>query len=160
MDSSMNKGYVMLARQIVDSEIFEKPATWLKIFIYLLIQAQHEPYKKLKRGQCYTTYAAISRDCGVKRGEIYRALRHAKSVNMIVTERGTRGIVVTICNYNTYQDNDHYKSDSKRDGKRDKTVTAACQGRDTINKECNNETPYGDLKEIQPPKEWMEQHAH
>lgn len=149
----------MLARQIIDSEIFEKPATWFKIFIFLLIQAQHEPYKKLKRGQVHTTYAAIGKACGVKRGEIYRALRHARSVNMIVTEKATRGIVVTICNYDTYQNNSHYKSDRKRDGNSDRSVTAACQERDTINKECKNEKPlYGDLKEIQLPKEWYEQH--
>ncbi|KKK78988.1 hypothetical protein LCGC14_2838030 [marine sediment metagenome] len=117
MDTPMRIGYVLLARQIVDSEIFGKPASWLKIFIYLVTQAQYEPYKKLLRGQCYTTYADIAQACGVTRGQIDHATRFMKSKKMLATRKATRGMVVTICNYDTYQDTGRYQSDAESDTK-------------------------------------------
>jgi hypothetical protein len=140
----MNKGYVMLARQIVDSAIFGKPAVWLKIFIFLLIQAQHETYKKLKRGQCYTTYAVISEVCGATRNEIDHAIRFMKKAQMLATQKATRGMVVTIRKYDTYQSINHYKSDSKSDRKATRPPvcgdTEATQKRHDKGRmeECNN----------------------
>ena len=122
MDNLMDKGYVMIARQLVDSEIFEKPASWLKILIFLLIQAQHKPYKRLKRGQCYTTYASISEACKVTRSEVDHAIRYMKKTQMLATQKATRGMVVTICNYDTYQDVTVYRSDSKSDTKATQTT--------------------------------------
>lgn len=149
----------MLARQIVDSEIFEKPASWLKIFIFLLTQAQYEPYKKLKRGQCYTTYAEISGACGATKSEVDHAIRFMKKAEMVATVKATRGMVVTIYNYDTYQNPANYKSDSNSDTKATQGQFAATQKRQDKGRIEEDKEPYGDLKEIQPPKEWTEQHG-
>ena len=142
----MHKGYVMLARQIVDSEIFTKPAAWLKIFLYLLIQAQFEPYRTLKRGQCHARYSDISEACGVTRHEIDHAIRFMKKAQMLATTKATRGMIVTICNYETYQCAALYESDTKSE------VKATQKRHDKVRRKELKKYTYGDLKLIEIPE--------
>lgn len=156
----------MVARQLVKSEIFEKPAMWLKIFLFLLIEAQHEPYKQLKRGQCYTTYAVITKACKASKSEIDHAIRYMKKAHMLATQRATRGMVVSICNYETYQNPKSYRSDSPRDSEATGGPFAATQKRhDKVRmEECINKTgiilnPMSDLREAESPEQWRARHG-
>ena len=59
-------GCILLSRKILENELFkDTPPAYFKVFIWLLLKAQHKPYKKLKRGQLWTTYRAIALACGV-----------------------------------------------------------------------------------------------
>jgi hypothetical protein len=44
-------GCILLARKIIESEIWDKPPLYIKIWIFLLTSAQHSKYKGLRRGQ-------------------------------------------------------------------------------------------------------------
>lgn len=113
----MIRGATLWARRTLESAIFHKPPVWFKIWFFLVSQAQHKDYKGLKRGQCYVTYATICLQCAATRNEVDHAIRYMKKEEMLATRKATRGMVVTISNYETYQNMSNYKSDSKSDSK-------------------------------------------
>jgi hypothetical protein len=61
-------GCILIARKIIDSAIWEKPPLYMKVWVYLLVKAQHSDYKKLKRGQLVTSIPEIMDDVSWKVG--------------------------------------------------------------------------------------------
>ncbi len=141
----MNKGYIILARKIADSEIFDKPAKWFKIFVYLVIKASHKDRGNLKRGQCFMSYETICRQCRTSNSVVDHAIRWMKKTRMLATQKATGGMIVTVVNYHTYQEPTSYASDSKSETKAtDPPVcgeTKAIQKRHHITniKQCKND---------------------
>ncbi|HGF8355583.1 TPA: hypothetical protein QFG09_001488 [Enterococcus faecium] len=137
-------GAIFVARKLNSSAIFQKPPLYLKVWMFLLTQAQHKDYKGLKRGQLFTSIPQIQKAVSWKVG--YRTetptkkqifgildwLRFPSEGNdegnamepMIVTTKVTHGLLITICNYNVYQSlsnyegNDGSNSDSHTKGLR------------------------------------------
>ncbi len=123
-------GYILLSRKIIESEIWQKPPLYLKVWIYLLSRAQHTSFKKLIRGQLWITIAEIQEACSYMVGyrketpsekqirSILNWLRnpYEETTNvptkdsMIVITKGTRGMLITIENFNIYQDSKNYES--------------------------------------------------
>ena len=114
----------MIARQILNSGIYNKPPLYVKVWLYLLCRANHADYKGLRRGQLWTSIPEIQDAChyyiGYRRvtptikevRSVFDFLRnpyegedegHTKGA-MIVTAKGTHGTLVTVCNYSIYQD--------------------------------------------------------
>lgn len=130
-------GYINISRKIVESEIWNKPPMYVKVWLYLLVRAQHSEYKGLERGQLRTSIPEIIEACSWKVG--YRTekptkkqvfaildwLRNPSDSNhegnnessMIETTKGTQGMLVTICNYNVYQDSKNYEGNNEGDAK-------------------------------------------
>ena len=48
-------GYIILARQVVESGIFQKPPLYLKLWIWMLMQARFKEHNNLKRGRFFTS---------------------------------------------------------------------------------------------------------
>lgn len=133
-----NKGFILLSRSLIESEIFSKPPLYLKVWIYLLTRAQHTDYKGLKRGQLYISIPEIQEACSHFEGfrketPSYRNIRtiidwlrnpcggkhggqHGRQSDgtMIGTTRVTHGMLVTICNYDIYQDFNYYGRQHER----------------------------------------------
>lgn len=132
----------MISRKIVESEIWNKPPLYLKVWIYLLMKAQHQKYKGLKRGQLRTSIPEIQEACTYYVGfrkvtpskkEVWSVIDFLRSTqngnisrnpyeenakgnnegNMIETTKATQGLLVTICNYNVYQDPKHYEGNAE-----------------------------------------------
>lgn len=132
----------MISRKIVESEIWDKPPLYLKVWMYLLMRAQYADYKQLKRGQLITSIPEIQEACSYYVGyrkitpskrEVWGVidfLRNAKNGrnsrnpyegnakvdnegNMIETMKVTQGLLVTICNYNVYQDSRNYEGNGE-----------------------------------------------
>lgn len=111
------KGCTLWARKtIFKSDIFKnKPATWFKIWFYLVSRANHTDNGLFRRGQALTSYKEIQKACGVKRHTIDNTIRWLKLTTALTTRKTTRGFFVTIVNYDTYQALDNYKNDTKND---------------------------------------------
>jgi len=121
LEEKIPGGYILLSRNIIESDIFNKPPLYLKVWIYLLERAQFKEYKKLKRGQLFTSIPAIMEACHHmvgNRKEIPSKSRVRSAVNwlknpvsvmnptaqpMIETVKATHGMLVTILNYDRYQ---------------------------------------------------------
>lgn len=56
-------GYILISRTLMESKIWMKPPLYLKIWMYLLMRAQHTDYKNLKRGQLWTSVPEIQKAC-------------------------------------------------------------------------------------------------
>lgn len=69
--------------------------------------------KATGRGQIYTTYDKIAeglhwfenrKKCQYSHRQIKKALEFFRSEGMVITEKQPRGVIITICKYNEYQD--------------------------------------------------------
>lgn len=114
-------GYYIKARKIEDSEISFAPPHVREIWDYLLRNANHKPGKSsgriIERGQLYTTYEeiieALSWRIGYrketyKKSQCETAMKTLRKTAMITTARTTRGMIITICNYDYYQNPKNY----------------------------------------------------
>lgn len=159
MQNYIEGGYFFLARKIVDSSIFSKPPLYFKVWIYLLSRAQHSDYKGLKRGQLYTSIPEIIDATSWKVGfrtekptkdQIFQVLNWLRKsdeggnesnvrASMIATTKATHGLLVTICNYNVYQDSSNYESNGETDNEKVMKPQRKQQRSDNINKNVKND---------------------
>ena len=118
-----NHGFVIWARQTIESDIFlHKPDKWFKIFFFLVCSANYEDFKGQKRGEIRASYSTISTFTGATKNEIYKCIKWLKEDDMIIQSKTTKGYVRFLPNYAKYQDFETYKDyskDDKRDDKRD-----------------------------------------
>ncbi len=162
-------GYILLSRQLLGSDVWTGPPGDVKLWLYLLLKANHAPRKdgnRLSRGQCHVTleelqdvlsYRAGYRAIRPKRDHVWRALQrlrkgYAKTGDirfrqsrcareddgegqMITTTKTTRGLVVTICNYDRYQTPANYERDSEADDAATTNATTPRHDR----QECKND---------------------
>ena len=105
-------GYILQPRQVDESDIFNSPPHVREIWLYLIRMANHKDNFKLKRGQLLTSYSKIINDLSWYVGyrkESYKkhhceiAMKQLTKRHMITTAKTTRGIIVTICKYELYQ---------------------------------------------------------
>jgi hypothetical protein len=102
----MRGGWVALHRQFTQWEWFEKPEM-VQLFIYLLISATHEEMQwrgvTIKRGQIVTSLDKIKAATGLSTSKIRTCLERLKLTNEITSETTNQYRVITICNYDKYQ---------------------------------------------------------
>lgn len=159
MTKNIEGGYFFLARKIVDSSIFSKPPLYFKVWIYLLSRAQHSDYRGLKRGQLYTSIPEIIEATSWKVGfrtekptkdQIFQVLAWLRKSDeggnesnarapMIATTKATHGLLVTICNYNVYQDSSNYESNDEYNNEKVMKPERKQQRSDNINKNVKND---------------------
>lgn len=151
-------GYIMISRNIVESEIWDKPPLYIKVWLYLLTRAQHSDYRKLKRGQLVTSIPEIIEACSWKVGfrterpsksQIFQVLDWLRkldeagdesntSATMITTTKATHGMLVNIENYDFYQTSKNYESNNDSNNEKDTKATREQRQPDNINKNVNN----------------------
>ena len=103
-------GCTLWARQTIESDIFNtKPAKWFKMWFYLVNRANHIDNNQLKRGQCHLTYETIMLKCNATKSEVDHCMRWLKARRMLGTQKTTRGFIITIYNYERYQNIENYK---------------------------------------------------
>lgn len=153
-------GFILLSRKIIESEIWQKPPLYLKVWIYLLSAAQHKDYKKLRRGQVRASIPEIIEACSWKVGfrterptkdQIYQILswfrdagggsheadtRATVKATMVTTMRATHGLLINVDNYWFYQDPKNYESNDEGN---DESNNEADTMPDNTNKNDKNE---------------------
>ena len=107
-----------MARKITESDLFDLPPQDLKLFFFLIARARFKDEPDgLKRGQCHVHYRdlqdALQYRSGYRwirptRDAVSKALRRLRGRDMVASTKATRGIVVTIINYDTYQTTTNY----------------------------------------------------
>lgn len=112
-------GYILYARKTLESSIMDKPPLTMKLFTWMLLKANRKNgYRGLEMGQFFTTISdmqeAMSWYIGYRKktptkDEIRSCYEALKQATMISTTKTTRGMIVTILNYKTYQDPKNYE---------------------------------------------------
>lgn len=134
-------GYILLARKIRKSTLWKSlKATHKVVMIELLLQAQFKDCDvirngeiiHLKRGQIATSYQQLVDDIGDKeitvkvvRNAINKLVNHGFLAKDEAKARAKKGLLITIINYDTYQNPDNYKG---KDGGKDMGNEGAKQG--------------------------------
>lgn len=118
MADRIRGGYIMLARKVLESDIWHWPPWQFKVWLYLLLKANHDAgHGKLDRGQCLVRLEDLAHAAAWYRGfareqpsksQVSRFLRRLRDNNAIATTKTTRGTIITICNYGRYQEAKSY----------------------------------------------------
>lgn len=115
-------GYIIIARKLLDSDLMDMPPLYLKLWVWMLAQANWRDRDKLKRGQFVTSIAkmqeAMSHHVGYRketptRDSIRSAYEAFTKATMITTTKTTRGMIITILNYELYQNPKNYEAHSE-----------------------------------------------
>lgn len=108
----MKSGWICLHRKMLDNPVVTKDAEHLAIWIYLLLNATHEDYPAmfkgekiiLKPGQLITGRKAIAERLGVNEYKVLRVINLFKSEHQIEQQTSNKNSLITIVNWEKYQD--------------------------------------------------------
>ncbi len=117
-NETIDGGYIIISRQILDSDIWYKSPAYLKIFLYILAKVNYKK-GKLDVGEGFFNFRR-EKIPGVTLSQIYEFLRWAKSENtnqtsnkpqtILTTQKTTRGTIIKVNNYARYQEQENYKN--------------------------------------------------
>ena len=77
-------GYILLSRRLIESEIWDKPPMYLKVWIYILTKARHKANQKFSRGELLISIPEIQEDCSHK--VVYRKVKPTKDQRYNILE--------------------------------------------------------------------------
>lgn len=115
-----SNGFILLARQLLESEVMMGPPLNLKLFVWMLLKANWKDSKEtgLRRGQLIASIKKMQRVMTFKigyrtvtptRDEIRGAYGVLTKTGTITTTKTTRGMIITILNYIKYQASENYE---------------------------------------------------
>ena len=100
--------WIKIFRELLQWEWFEK-AEMVQLFIYLLLKASCEDKQwqgiVIKRGQLVTSNASMRRDLKLSEQQIRTCIKRLISTGEITYKATNRYVIITICNYDRYQEN-------------------------------------------------------
>ena len=100
------EGYILLNRNILDWRWARTPTT-AYLFILMILKANFKdmPFENtvIKRGQFVTSVQSLCKLSGFKTQQVRTAISHLKKTNEITIETNNRHSVITIVNYDEYQ---------------------------------------------------------
>ena len=113
-------GFYLKARCIQDSEIAHCAPVVREIWDYLIKEANHADNARLniKRGQTFRRIADIQealhwhvgyRKMTYSNKQCEGAMKELRRLGMVVCTKGVRGMLITVCKYDTYQNFKNYE---------------------------------------------------
>ena len=160
----MNKGFVCLNRSIMDTPLWEKPPYYLKIYLYLLMQASFADGNGFKRGESITCVQTLERICasgmgGSKtapsRDAVRRALRYLGSgeanLSLNVVSEGKDRVRVSFLQYDKITNSKQVEESVKNASGASQQVSTIIYNKDNQTNHVNrvNSRP---AKRVQPSK--------
>lgn len=116
MSEKIEGGYTIWARKTIESDIFlNKPATWFKIWFYIISHVNWKEGEKLPRGTGYFSYSNLKDDVlkDVSPDVYKKCIAYLKMSTMISTTKSTRGMYITVLKYGYYQNSNNYEAPQK-----------------------------------------------
>lgn len=137
-------GWIKTYRSLADHWLAEQPEK-LGWWVLLLLKVSHEDKKilignqlvELKRGQINISFSSLAELWKTSKASAERFVELLEQEQMISREVRRKVSIITICNYESYQD--------KRKGKRDDDELITIRSRDTIKEDKEDEEIYIDL---------------
>lgn len=114
----IENGYFLAARKLFKSEIWDKPAIWLKIWIYLIGNVNWNDTSKINKGSGKFTYKQIMIETGANYNQVKATLDWLKKKESLMKVQGKLDTTITLCKYDKYQDPDQYKKESSMKAER------------------------------------------
>lgn len=128
-------GFYIKARKIDNSIIAHCTPCTREVWDWLLRNANHKSRvvngKLIERGQIFTDYNEIIEGLhwwegfikrSYKKSDMDTTMRTLRKATMITTRKTTRGVIITICNYDHYQNPKHYEKANGHDTVNDMAI--------------------------------------
>ncbi len=118
-------GFILISRKLLKSGIMEKPPLYTTLWIWMLMQASYKDHGNLKRGQFFTSLEGMRKAMIHKVGycevrptikEIRGVTKFLTKARMMVTTKVTHGMIITILNYDYYQNAKNYEGHNEGQG--------------------------------------------
>lgn len=104
---SKTQGWIKLHRSLLDWEWYDDANTF-RLFLHLLLKANHKERAHrgalIKRGELVTGRIALSTELGLTEQQVRTSLNKLKLTNEITIKTTNKNSVITIVNYDLYQD--------------------------------------------------------
>lgn len=117
MTAPIPYGFILLSRKLLGGEIMHTPPLYWKLFAWMMLEASHQKHGNLDRGQLFTSTKKIQDAFSWRSGfrtvkpsadEIRAAYRFLIRQGMIQVKKAIHGMVITIENYDFYQNIQNY----------------------------------------------------
>ena len=119
------EGWITLHRKFLTWEWFDKPEM-VQLFIWLLLNANYTDKKwqgqVIKRGQILTTTPKIMEALRLTEQQTRTCIGRLKSTGEITCKSTNKYTIITICNYDRYQD-DNFASNGQNNGQTNTPAT-------------------------------------
>ena len=119
------EGWITLHRKFLTWEWFDKPEM-VQLFIWLLLNANYADKKwqgqVIKRGQILTTTPKIMEALRLTEQQTRTCIGRLKSTGEITCKSTNKYTIITICNYDRYQD-DNFASNGQNNGQTNTPAT-------------------------------------
>lgn len=124
------EGWISLHRKFLEWEWYDDNNT-KSLFIHLLLKSNNKPKKwrgkNINRGQFFTSINHISNDLGLTIKQVRNSIDKLVLTGEIIHKGASDGSMITICKYDSYQDNKKKKgkqeaSEGQAEGKRGATT--------------------------------------
>ena len=129
------EGWIKLHRKILDWSWYTDVNT-KTLFLHLLLSANHKDaqWKQiyLKPGQLVTTIFALSKQLKISTQSIRTSISRLKSTNEITSTSTNKYTVITVCNYDRYQ-NKEVRNNKQNNNQSNKRVTNKQQTKPAYN---------------------------
>ena len=123
------EGWISLYRKFLDWQWYDFPSVKI-IFLHCLLCANHKNAKwrdiTVKRGQLVTSYDKLAAANGLSVQQVRTALEKLQSTNEITYQSTSQYSIITVKNYNLYQDNNKRKTEAHNNqigGQNNKRIT-------------------------------------
>ena len=153
----MDNTFIKLNRSIINFEWYLKPNTY-RLFIHCLLKANWKDGKfegkTIKRGSFVTSLDKLSLELGLTTQQIRTSISHLKSTNNITSKSHSKYRIITVLNYNDYQDNNkqdnsQVTSNQQASNKQVTTIEEKKELKNSNNKEkIYKKEIYGEFKNV------------
>jgi hypothetical protein len=122
---TVDNGYILLSRSIVDSAVFQNEK-WLRVWLWCLLEATYKEKvtKSVKTGKGWTPVEITrgqfifgrnkhARDLSMSPSTLWKIISKLKNIGNLDIQSNSHYSIITICNYELYQDADNYKVTGK-----------------------------------------------
>lgn len=131
--------WVKLDRNILEWEWYQNANT-MRLFIHLILKANIKDCRfegiVVRRGQLVTSYPKLSQELSLSVQAARTAINHLKSTGEITVKRYPNFSLVTLMNYERYQDVSTVKSTGKQQSSNRLSTVNQQQSKNIRNKEC------------------------
>jgi hypothetical protein len=147
MTENFQEGCILLSRSIIESNVFQNEK-WLKVWVWCLLKANHKKQMvpittgkgqtvvEIDRGQFIFGRHKAAESLKMNPSTVRNVMDKLEKLQNIAMQKDSHYTIVTICNYEGYQNLENYKGQAKGQPK-DRQRTGKGQPKDT-NKNVKN----------------------
>ncbi|MBQ2173906.1 MAG: hypothetical protein II453_02155 [Alphaproteobacteria bacterium] len=121
----MTGGWIKIHRSLLDWEWYDNQQVKC-VFLHLLLKANFEPKKwhgiTVERGQIVTSLELLSIETGLSVQTVRTVISKLKSTGELTSKSTNKFTILTICNYDTYQD-ENFETNTQTNNQTNKQLT-------------------------------------